>query len=147
VNLRPASPRDIPALIELEKEAPTAAHWSERRYQEIFASSHVPRIALVAESDSISGFLVARAILEEWEIENVVVTPSARRSGIAGNLISHFLSTARAAGAEAVFLEVRESNQPARRLYEKFHFAAAGRRPNYYSHPQEDALVYRLVLP
>jgi ribosomal-protein-alanine acetyltransferase len=147
VNIRPAAAGDLPALLALEKEALTAAHWSQHRYQEIFASADVRRIALVAETDTIRGFLVARAILSEWEIESVVVTDSARRSGIASSLLRHFLAMARSTGAEAVFLEVRESNRPARALYEKFQFGTAGRRPNYYGQPQEDALVYRLALP
>ena len=45
-----------------------------------------------------------------------------------------------------VLLEVRESNTPARRLYEKLGFALEGRRPGYYQDPGEDALLFRLML-
>lgn len=144
MNIRPARAGDIPSLLALQAESPTAAQWSELRYREIFTSPGVNRIALIAEDDCIRGFLVARAILEEWEIENVVVATSSRRTGLGSQLLHQFLALARSAAAQAVFLEVRESNRPARALYEKFHFLLCGRRPNYYSDPGEDALVFRL---
>jgi ribosomal-protein-alanine N-acetyltransferase len=57
-------------------------------------------------------------------------------------LLGELLAHAMAAGAQAIFLEVRESNQAARRLYEKRGFLGVGRRPAYYSDPQEDAILY-----
>ena len=51
---------------------------------------------------------------------------------------------ARARGAKAVFLEVRESNQAARALYEKWAFLESGRRRRYYQEPDEDAILYRI---
>jgi len=59
-------------------------------------------------------------------------------------LLGAFLDDARARGAAAVFLEVRESNRAARSLYENWAFVESGRRPAYYTEPQEDAIVYRL---
>jgi ribosomal-protein-alanine N-acetyltransferase len=43
----------------------------------------------------------------------------------------------------SVFLEVRESNAPARALYENAGFKQTGRRPSYYTSPLEDAILYR----
>jgi ribosomal-protein-alanine N-acetyltransferase len=61
-------------------------------------------------------------------------------------LLQEFLALARSRGTEKVFLEVRESNLAARRLYEKSAFSESGRRRFYYREPQEDAIVYQLVL-
>jgi ribosomal-protein-alanine N-acetyltransferase len=47
-------------------------------------------------------------------------------------------------GVRQVYLEVRESNAPARALYEAFGFRAVGRRKAYYRHPVEDAIILRL---
>jgi ribosomal-protein-alanine N-acetyltransferase len=44
-------------------------------------------------------------------------------------------------GAKRATLEVRRSNEPAQQLYERFGFAVAGVRRDYYSNPVEDALV------
>ena len=105
-------------------------------------------MALVLEDQSkISGFLVAQGIDQEWELENIVVTAADQRRGLGSRLLREFLDLIRDEHAEAVFLEVRESNHAARRLYEKFAFEQTGRRPHYYAQPNEDALTYRLNFP
>lgn len=148
MTIRPATLADLPALLAIESHAETAAHWSEAKYREMFSGSGLKRLALVAESgEVVQGFLVARAIADEWEIENVVVASSARRKGLAAGLIEELLRLAGQNRACAMFLEVRESNLPARSLYEKMHFRVSGRRPRYYENPPEDALVYRLEIP
>jgi len=80
----------------------------------------------------------------EWEIENIALAGPARRRGLGTRLLGEFLDLARAQGAEAVFLEVRESNRAARALYEKWSFMRSGRRQRYYKDPEEDAILYRL---
>jgi ribosomal-protein-alanine acetyltransferase len=95
------------------------------------------------ESNGIQGFLIAKAVGVEWEIENIVIADPARRRGLASRLLTHVLNVEGAKGAESIFLEVRESNLAARRLYEKWSFVESGRRKQYYHAPQEDAIVYR----
>jgi len=77
----------------------------------------------------------------EWEIENMVVEVRSLRQGIADRLMRALIEQAEK-GVARVLLEVRESNQPARRLYEKHGFREVGRRRNYYNHPLEDAILY-----
>ena len=86
------------------------------------------------------------SVAEEWEIENIAVADSARRRGLGTRLLGEILDLARASGAAAVFLEVRESNRAARALYEKWAFLESGSRCGYYADPQEDAILYRLDL-
>ena len=129
-------------MMALEKHAVTAAHWSLRQYEEVFATREPPRVALVIERDGIQGFLVARAVDKEWEIENMAVSGPARRHGLGTRLLGEFLDRARLGGAEMVFLEVRESNHAARALYEKWAFIQSGRRKGYYCGPEEDAITY-----
>jgi len=141
-------PADIPALMALEKCAVTAAHWSAEQYQGAFSNNTVSRIALVTEHESrIEGFLIARAVEHEWEIENLVVAGSARRRGHGTRLLGRFLDIAYNQGGHAVFLEVRESNRAARRLYEKWAFVESGIRRRYYREPEEDAVTYRFTFP
>ncbi len=143
--IRPASPADIPAMIALEKHAATAAHWSAEQYQAMFAGSGPHRVALIIEEGAlIQGFLVARTLNPELEIENIAIAGAARRRGLGTRLLGEFLDLARRQGAQAVFLEVRESNRAARTLYENWAFVESGRRKRYYSNPEEDAIVYRL---
>jgi ribosomal-protein-alanine N-acetyltransferase len=110
------------------------------------------RLLLVAEIERLPhGFLVARsAHPSEWEIENVVVAEPARRHGLGAALVEAFLGRVRAekqteSGVWGIYLEVRESNLAARRLYEKCGFVIDRRREGYYSHPDESAILYHLL--
>jgi ribosomal-protein-alanine acetyltransferase len=142
--IRPATLDDVPTLMTLEKHA-AAAHWSLEQYRAVFSLSPISRIALVIEDGgAIQGFLMARGVGPEWELENIAVASPARRRGLGARLIGEFLKVARSRGATAVFLEVRESNAAARRLYEKWAFSESGRRANYYLSPAEAAITYRL---
>jgi [ribosomal protein S18]-alanine N-acetyltransferase len=146
MTIRLATPADIPAMMRLTDDS-TAAHWSADHYQQVFAPRSPRRMALVIEEEEqLQGFLVAHSIADEWEIENIAIEVNARRRGRGTQLLREFLTRARAEGAAAVFLEVRVSNQAARSLYEKSSFVESGRRPHYYSQPEEDAIVYRLPL-
>ncbi len=140
--VRPATPDDIPALLELERRAITAAHWSESDYQRLFATEG-RRVALVVDDNGVCGFIIARALGDEWEIENIAIAGEARRRGLGTRLVGELLQRARTQGASAVSLEVRESNLAARQLYEKWAFEECGRRPGYYCEPSEDAILYR----
>jgi hypothetical protein len=80
LNVRPATPSDIPAIMTLEGQADTAAHWSDEIYNSIFVPGAVQRIILVVDDRSrISAFVVARTVGDEWEIENIVVEANLRR--------------------------------------------------------------------
>ena len=145
--VRPATAADIPAMMTVADRSATAAHWSENQYRSLFSAAGHGRLGWVIEEDSqLKGFLVARSIDCEWEIENVAVAEPAQRRGLGASLLSEFLEFARREGANFVFLEVRESNHAARAFYEKWRFFESGRRPHYYANPTEDALLYRLDL-
>lgn len=145
-----ATADDIPRMIELERSCNTAAHWSETQYRDLLLDqSTKARIALVAErkeKPEFLGFLIARCLTPEWELENIVVAPEIRGHGIGIRLTQAFVVHAQQANSDSIFLEVRESNSPARRLYEKLGFRETGRRRAYYSNPAEDAILYGKTL-
>ncbi len=142
--VRPATSADVPAMMRLEQHSVTASRWSPEQYERIFATAAPRRVKLVIEeTNGVQGFLIAQVIASEWEIENIAIAADARRRGLGTRLLGEFLDHARAEGAQAVFLEVRESNQAARSLYEKWAFVESGRRIRYYQNPQEDAIAYR----
>ena len=146
MHIRPASPADIPAMMRLVSHSATAAQWSREQFERVFGD--VPRrVVLVTEEVvGVQGFVVAKEVVGEWEIENIAIAGPARRRGLGTRLLGAFLDDVRRLRATAVFLEVRESNHAARLLYEKWAFVESGRRPGYYTQPQEDAIVYRLSL-
>ncbi len=93
---------------------------------------------------TLVGFLVARHVSGEWELENIVVAPEFRGRGLGSQLLRALVARVREVESRAVFLEVRESNAAARKLYQKAGFREAGRRRRYYADPAEDAVLYCL---
>lgn len=147
ITIRPAALADIPTILALERSSPGAAHWDEQEYSRILrGNTAAERLVLVAEENGIIGFIVARAVGPEWEIENIAVAPQAMRQQLGTGLVSAIVELARKRGGAALHLEVRESNAAARALYEKSGFVQTGRRSDYYRDPTEDAIVYRLQL-
>ena len=162
--IRPAVHADIPFLIALERQCATAAHWTEQQYEDLFqpGPNSPTRLVLVADriregflipesathkaGSHIRAFLVARHIAPEWELENIVVAPEARRTGLGTQLLAALLAEARKTNSQSVFLEVRESNAAARSLYQTAGFQLTARRKSYYANPNEDAVLYKLRL-
>jgi ribosomal-protein-alanine N-acetyltransferase len=146
----------------MDRSCPTAAHWNDQQYQQLFQPSDrgLSRLVLVVdgpkddspvagesgEHTSILAFLVAHHIAPEWVLENIVVAHSARRNGLGKRLLDALLTRAKETNSDSIFLEVRESNAAARALYERAGFEQTGRRKSYYATPQEDAILYRLPL-
>lgn len=141
IRVREAVAADLPRMMEIGRHAVTAAQWNVRHYEQALSSG---RLALVIEeAGQVKGFLVANSKAGECEIENIAVIGEARRRGLGSHLMGEFLHQIRSSGASAVFLEVRESNLPARALYEKWAFIEAGRRKAYYHDPPEDAVILK----
>ncbi len=142
VILRSATLDDLPSIMAIEQRAPTSAHWTARQYERLLNSG----LVWVAENEGICGFACAKVVAAEWEIENIVVAPELQRRGVGDGLMGALIGEAQKQAGTKIVLEVRESNLPARRLYEKHGFAPVGRRKSYYQHPVEDAVLYELRL-
>jgi ribosomal-protein-alanine N-acetyltransferase len=146
--VRAARTSDISAMVKLSVLADTAAQWTEQQYAQIFSEGSDRQKTLVAERDSqILGLLVARGFEGEWEIENIVVGPAIQRHGVGTLMLKEFMKFIALNSPSRLFMEVRESNGAARALYENNGFKQTRRRKNYYSNPNEDALIYRYDLP
>jgi ribosomal-protein-alanine N-acetyltransferase len=139
---------------DLERQSPSAAHWSGQQYEGLVAATSVPqrseRFAWVVDDESVAAeilaFLVAHRVDAEWELENIVVAETSRRRGVGTLLLGELVIHARSERGSGIFLEVRESNQSARALYRKMGFEEAGLRKSYYVSPPEDAILCRLRL-
>ena len=95
------------------------------------------------------GYLVAMPGFEEMHLLNITVGPAHQHQGWGRLLLDALVLWSRGQGAKSLWLEVRQSNAPARRLYERYGFQEAGVRKAYYpaAHGQrEDAVVMCLSL-
>lgn len=142
-RIRPARAADVPEIHAIEV-AVFGDPWSARDFHECVAA-HVPFFVAV-EDGAVTGYVVAHGVAEEGEILNLGVAAAHRRKGAARALVERALAALAARGATAVFLEVRESNLAARRLYEQLGFCQVGRRPRYYRRPTEDAVLLRTAI-
>jgi ribosomal-protein-alanine N-acetyltransferase len=132
-------------LVHAIEQATFSDPWSARDFRECVASDVVFLVA--AASEGVAGYVVAQDAADEAEILNLAVTPARHRGGIGRALVERALATVAQRGAHRVFLEVRESNAPARALYAALGFQEVGRRSRYYRRPVEDAIVLRAAIP
>jgi ribosomal-protein-alanine N-acetyltransferase len=122
-------------------------HWPEQTYRTAFQPGAPERyLWVIEEGGQLQAFLIARFSAAECELENLVVANQHRRRGLASELLQALIAIARKRKLERVLLEVRESNQAARALYEKAGFEENGRRKTYYTQPPEDAILFALTL-
>ena len=95
------------------------------------------------DGTTVAGYVGSQSVLGESDMMNVAVHPDYRRQGIAEKLVTELVAALKEKGNHCLSLEVRASNEPAKKLYEKLGFSQVGRRPNYYRNPKEDALILR----
>jgi ribosomal-protein-alanine N-acetyltransferase len=115
--------------------------WSERDLSECVRTDTPFLVADHART--IIGYVIARQVLDEAEILNLGVIGARQRQGVGRSLVEAMLARLHRTGAGTVFLEVRDSNAVARRLYAALGFADVGRRQDYYRKPTEDAVILR----
>ncbi len=142
LTIRSIASRDVEAVQNIARLSPEAVQWPVADIERLAAGGVRGIQGWVGEvGGELTGFLVMRSALDELEILNIAVAPQWRRAGVGSGLLKHALGVAGTAGAQCVFLEVRESNRAAIALYARHGFQAAGRRENYYSAPAEAALL------
>jgi ribosomal-protein-alanine N-acetyltransferase len=155
--VRPLVEADLPVIRTWMRDAPEAPAWSDADVAGLVtmpsADQRKVRRAWTAEQgqSAIAGFAVATALCipgtpAECELEFVLVPPEGQRQGIGSLLVHTILAWARELAAHEIWLEIRESNARALRLYEACGFVVAGSRVGYYADPAEDAVLMRCQL-
>ena len=124
------------------EEAAFTSPWTRAMYLAELENHDVSFCFLAKTDDGRAvGFCSVWRVADELHINNLAVLPEFRRAGIGSALLTHVLRQGADSGAQRATLEVRQSNDAARILYERFGFTVAGVRRAYYSKPVEDALV------
>jgi len=144
-RLRPASPGDVAAIAALER-AVFSDPWSPESIRETVGMAWIFTAVAEGSDGGLAGYVFCREVAGESEILNIAVDPVRRRGGVGRFLLDAALAWAEGRGARETFLEVRASNAAAIALYEGRGFRAVGRRPDYYQHPAEDAVLYRRMV-
>jgi ribosomal-protein-alanine N-acetyltransferase len=142
--LRRAVARDLPAMSALHT-ASFPEGWTGESLASLLDSPGTFALIFIEMSSLAAGFVLARVAADEAEILTLAVRPNARRKGLGRSLMKAAATHARKMGAHAMFLEVGETNGPARALYHSLGFEEVGRRKDYYG--QESGLVLKADLP
>ncbi len=138
---RTLSERDLDDIVAIEAASFTNP-WTRDMYVRELQNPDVSFLyVLRVPGAGVVGFCSCWLVLDEVHINNVAVREDFRGRGIGKALLEHVLEAGARRGAERATLEVRRSNTPARRLYERLGFEVAATRPNYYVSPPEDALI------
>jgi ribosomal-protein-alanine N-acetyltransferase len=147
-TIRAADMDDLQAILGLQGKYPQVVDWSETVWMGMLQEDHTPQRGVwLAECESLIAGLVILAVAGDVaEFEMVLVDESMRGRGLGRALCETAMRRAVAQGARQIDLEVRESNKAARRLYESLGFEVQGKRPNYYHHPSEDAVLMGVTL-
>lgn len=138
-TVRRAGVQDVHAIARIE-QACFSAPWSEELI--LAGLQKDTDIFYIAESgDEAAGYIGLNRVLDESYLYNLAVLPAHRRRGVGELLLRHACAEMFRTGASFVSLEVRCSNGAAIALYEKLGFRRAGIRKDFYSAPQEDAVI------
>ena len=142
------SPSELDAILAIEQASFTNP-WTREMYLAELQNTGVSFFFIAKDSGRRAvGFCSFWRVLDEVHINNLAVLPASRRQGVGTALLMRVLSEGARLGMRRATLEVRQSNDAARELYERFGFSVAGVRHGYYSNPVEDALVlWREELP
>lgn len=144
-TLRNLSAADLDAVMEIEPLA-YPFPWSRGNVADSLGGAHRARGLFEADGRLVA-YALAMPGVDEWHLLNLTVLPALHGLGLGRCLLDDLVEQARRDGSARVWLEVRASNDRARRLYERYGFEAVGLRRGYYpAGPgrREDAIVMRL---
>ena len=131
---------DIPAVHRIER-ASFAVPWPDDAYRSELVTNRLASYVVARAGHELVGFAGLWVMVDEAHITTFAVDPRWRRRGVGQWLLLRLLELSNERRAREATLEVRLSNMPARRLYEKYGFRPVGIRPRYYSDNGEDALI------
>jgi ribosomal-protein-alanine N-acetyltransferase len=142
--IRKMSPHDLEEVLAIERMS-FSTPWVHRSFQyEMENKDTILKVAVI--HNSIAGYVCLRTILDVSHLLNLAVIPAFRRTGIGTMLFQNALRdlTRSTPDTGVLALEVRESNIPAIRLYEKSGFTLSGKRIGYFQKPRENAVIMEL---
>ncbi len=130
---------DVDGVAELDKQC-FAKPWSRRSFEDELKNS-LAVYFVASEGSTVIGYCGFWQVAGEGDITNIAVLPGYRRRGVGGRLLGRLIDEAEALGLGSLTLEVRRSNETAKRLYRKYGFEQVGERKRYYSDNNEDAII------
>lgn len=146
VRFRAMTEADIPAICEIEQESFTTP-WTEGAFHNELTNNQFAKYTVLEFDGEVAGYGGMWLIMEEAHVTNIAIRQKYRGQKLGERLLTEMQQTASLFGVQRMTLEVRPSNEIARRLYEKKGFRSVGVRRGYYTDNQEDAIIMWADLP
>jgi [ribosomal protein S18]-alanine N-acetyltransferase len=136
--------KDLDEILDIEKQS-FAAPWSRELFQDTLSFPLAFNfIARKKVDNRLVGYANFYLIKDEVQVLNIAIAPESRKKGYATEILNQAIAFLVNRGGADFFLEVREGNAEAIKLYDRLGFKKIGRRRRYYSETNEDAIVMRL---
>jgi ribosomal-protein-alanine N-acetyltransferase len=135
-NICKLTVEDLPEVMRIERLA-FSHPWPEEAFREFVSGDSW----VIHEDDVLAGYIICHSVLDESTIVNIAVDPPRQHCGLGRAMLEHAIRFLAQAGIKHIYLDVRVSNAIALNLYLQYGFKRLGLRRNYYTHPDEDALV------
>lgn len=141
IRIKEAELSDLNDIIEIEAVSYGPHHWSYEAFEAEFKNNLARYTCAVNENGRVLGYIGLWCIVDEAHITTLAVHPDFRKQNVAKSLILDMFDFCYKEKIKYVTLEVRVSNIPAQKLYEKFGFLSLGMRKQYYQDNGEDAII------
>lgn len=142
--MRPMTVDDVAAVAAIDRQS-FPLPWSENSFRSDLTNNPAAHLFVAEQAVNggrrIAGYVGFWLIVDEAHVSTLAVAPALRGRGVGERILREAMRQAARLGAEMMTLEVRVSNDPAQRLYEKLGFRVVGRRPRYYTDNFEDAIL------
>jgi len=137
----PMTADDIEQVVEIEAQAYGEHHWSKSSFYDEMSNNLAKYYSAKNEDGLLIGYAGTWHIIDEGHITTIAVRKDYQRQHIGEAIITKIIEDCYKNGIKYLTLEVRESNQPAISLYQKYGFQSLGTRKGYYQDNNENALI------
>jgi ribosomal-protein-alanine N-acetyltransferase len=141
ITIKKMDSSDVDGIIEIEKKAYGAHHWSKDSFLNEINNELARYYALYTSDGHLAGYAGCWHILEEAHITTIAIDTNYRRRNYAQALLQRVINDCYKEKIKYITLEVRVSNIAAINLYNKYGFSSFGTRKGYYQDNNEDALI------
>ena len=128
-------------IMEIESKCYGEHHWARNSFVNEINNSISQYLCAIDDENRCLGYLGMWKIIDEAHVTNLAVHPDFQRQGVAHFLIVNSIERCYQEKIKYITLEVRASNEKAKRLYEQFGFKSLGVRKKYYQDNNEDAII------
>ena len=141
ITILPMTKDDIEDVVQIESEAYGKHHWAKSSFYDEMSNNLAKYYSAKTKTGELVGYAGTWHIIDEGHITTIAVKKEYLRNHIGEAIIQKIIDDCYKNNIKYLTLEVRVSNIPAIKLYEKYGFQSLGTRKSYYQDNNEDALI------